>query len=166
MRRSPFQWKKGFFSEKGEAIQWMRGLVRISTGKAIQWRGWGHSLNRRTLKIEKLLSSSPSRKSALSLGELCAFNNANLGVVCPTLLLSSNSLLSVVHELIKVADEPLDVSNRAIRRFRRFRQNPLIQGGPGSVRFGYGLGMERFKRFRFSVLAFLCKKGLLCFSTV
>ena len=27
------------------------------------------------------------------------------------------------------------------------------QGGPGSVRFGYGLGRDRFKRFRFSVLA-------------
>ena len=25
--------------------------------------------------------------------------------------------------------------------------------GPGSVRFGYGLGMERFERFRFLVLA-------------
>ena len=43
----------------------MMGLVRISTGKAIQWRGSGHSLNRRTLKIETLLFSSPSRKSAL-----------------------------------------------------------------------------------------------------
>ena len=28
-----------------------------------------------------------------------------------------------------------------------------MQGGPGSVRFGYGLEMERFKRLRFSVLA-------------
>ena len=60
------QWKKGFSVKRGEAIQWMRGLVRISTGKAIQWRGPGHSVNRRTLKTEKLLSSSPSRKSALS----------------------------------------------------------------------------------------------------
>ena len=51
--------------KRGEAIQWMGGLVRISTGKAIQWRGPGHSVNRRTLKSEKLLSSSPSRKSAL-----------------------------------------------------------------------------------------------------
>ena len=51
--------------KRGEAIQWMRGLVRIDIGKAIQWRGSGHSLNRRTLKIEKLLSSSPSQKSAL-----------------------------------------------------------------------------------------------------
>ena len=25
-----------------------------------------------------------------------------------------------------------------------------FQGGPGSVRFGYGLGVERFKRFWFS----------------
>ena len=47
-----------------EAIQWIGGLVRTSTGKTIQWRGSGHSLNRRTPKIEKLLSSSPSRKSA------------------------------------------------------------------------------------------------------
>ena len=37
MRRSIFQWKKGFSVKRGEAIQWMGGLVRISTGKAIQW---------------------------------------------------------------------------------------------------------------------------------
>ena len=43
-------------------------MVRISTGKAIQSRGSGHSLNRRTLKTEKLLSSSHSRKSALMSG--------------------------------------------------------------------------------------------------
>ena len=71
MRRSTFlRGKKGGFSVKGgEAIQWIRGVVRISTGKAIQWRGPGHSLNRRTLKTEKLLSSSPSRKSALIFSE-------------------------------------------------------------------------------------------------
>ena len=60
-----FSEKRGFQWNRGEAIQWIRGLVRISTGNAIQWRGSGHSLNRRTLKTEKLLSSSPSRKSAL-----------------------------------------------------------------------------------------------------
>ena len=27
------------------------------------------------------------------------------------------------------------------------------QGGPGSVRFGYGVAMERFEQFRFSVPA-------------
>ena len=68
-KRFFFQWKV----KRGEAIQWMRGLVRISTGKEIQsrgpglsvstgkeiqWRGPGHSVNRRTLKTEKLLSSS------------------------------------------------------------------------------------------------------------
>ena len=38
------------------------------------------------------------------------------------------------------------------------------QGGPGSVRFGYGLGMERFKRLRFSVLVrFLWKEKVLFF---
>ena len=31
----------------------MRGLLRISTGKAIQWRDSGHSVNRRTLKTKK-----------------------------------------------------------------------------------------------------------------
>ena len=66
MRRSTFQWtKKGFSVKRGEAIQWMRGLVRMSIGKATQWRGSGHSLNSWTMKTEKLLSSSPSRKSAL-----------------------------------------------------------------------------------------------------
>ena len=32
-------------------------------------------------------------------------------------------------------------------------QNQGGPGSPGSVRFGYGLGMERFERFRFSVPA-------------
>ena len=59
-----FSEKKGVFSEEGGGIQWMRRLVRISTGKAIQWRGPGHSVNRRTPKIEKLLSKSTSQKSA------------------------------------------------------------------------------------------------------
>ena len=59
-----FSEKTGFSVKRGEAIQWIRGLVRISTGKAIQWRGLGHSLNRRALKTEKLLSSSPAQKSA------------------------------------------------------------------------------------------------------
>ena len=36
-----------------------------------------------------------------------------------------------------------------------------LQGGPGSVRFGYGLGMERFERFRFSVPAVPLRRGLL-----
>ena len=41
----------------------------------------------------------------------------------------------------------------------------LVQGGPGSVRFGYGLGMERFERFRFSVPAVPLRRGLFwCFS--
>ena len=37
-----------------------------------------------------------------------------------------------------------------------------MQGGP--VRFGCGLGMERFERFRFSVLAVLLQKGFFCVS--
>ena len=44
------------------------------------------------------------------------------------------------------------------------RTDHQIQGGPGSVRFGYGLGMERFKRFRFSVLAVPLQKGFFCVS--
>ena len=35
------------------------------------------------------------------------------------------------------------------------------QGGPGSVQFGYGLGVERFERFRFSVLAVPLWRGVL-----
>ena len=38
------------------------------------------------------------------------------------------------------------------------------QGGPGSVRFGYGLGMERFERFWFSVSAVPLRSGFLCVS--
>ena len=33
---TPFSEEKGFSVKKGEAIQGIRGLVRISTGKAIQ----------------------------------------------------------------------------------------------------------------------------------
>ena len=66
MRRSTFQWKKGLFSEKGEAMQWMRNLERICTGKAIQWSRPGHSVNRSALKTEKLLCWFPSPKSALT----------------------------------------------------------------------------------------------------
>ena len=40
----------------------------------------------------------------------------------------------------------------------------MIQGGLGSVRFGYGLGIERFERFRFSVLAVPLQKGFFCVS--
>ena len=36
------------------------------------------------------------------------------------------------------------------------------QGGPGSVRFGYGSGVERFERFRFSVPAVPLQKGFFC----
>ena len=36
--------------------------------------------------------------------------------------------------------------------------------GPGSVWFGYGLGVERFERFRFSVTAVPMQKGFFCVS--
>ena len=39
-----------------------------------------------------------------------------------------------------------------------------MQGGPGSVRFGYGLGMERFERFRFSVPPVPLRRGFFCVS--
>ena len=35
---------------------------------------------------------------------------------------------------------------------------------PVRLRFGYGLGMERFERFRFSVPAVLLRRGCLCFA--
>ena len=70
---SPLRWakeklrgnKKTFSVKRRKIISEGGGLVRISTRKAIQCKGPGHSVNRRTLKVEKLLSSSPSRKSAL-----------------------------------------------------------------------------------------------------
>ena len=37
-------------------------------------------------------------------------------------------------------------------------------GGLGSVRFSYGLGVERFERFRFSVAAVPLQKGFFCVS--
>ena len=36
----------------------------------------------------------------------------------------------------------------------------MSQGGPGSVRFGCGLGLGRFERFRFSVPAVPLEKGI------
>ena len=63
MRRSAFQLKTGVFSEKGEAIQ---------------WRGPVHSVNCRTLKTEKLLSSSPSRNSALNMPPIFPSNTLHL----------------------------------------------------------------------------------------
>ena len=44
--------EKRLFTEWGQGIQWMKALVGNSTGKAIHWRGFGHSVNRQTLKIE------------------------------------------------------------------------------------------------------------------
>ena len=62
-----FSVKKGVFSAKGGGNSVNEGFGKdfYRKGKS-QRRGSGHSLNRRTLKIEKLLSSSPSQKSALS----------------------------------------------------------------------------------------------------
>ena len=53
-----------FFTGWGQGIQWMRALVRKSIGKAIQWRGFGHSVNRRTLWIE-IFCAHPLPKSLL-----------------------------------------------------------------------------------------------------
>ena len=87
--------KKGVSVKRGEAIQWMRGLVRISTGKAIQWRAPGNSVNRRALKTEKLLSSSPFPKSALidaspgplGRGYFCVGSGASLSNEVPSVVL-------------------------------------------------------------------------------
>ena len=49
--------------------------------KAIQRRGPGHSVNRRTLKTEKLLCSSPSRKSALMETLDCLSPSRNLFIL-------------------------------------------------------------------------------------
>ena len=50
------------------------------------------------------------------------------------------------------------------RPFFPFFPGAQKQGGPGSVRFGYGLGMERFERFRFLVPAVPLRRGFLCVS--
>ena len=60
------------------------------------------------------------------------------------------------------------LKNKAIPEKQKARNSKKqkTQGGPGSVRFGYGLGMERFERFRFSVPAVPLRRGFLCvFST-
>ena len=48
-----------------------------------------------------------------------------------------------------------------VQLFRSISQN---QGCTGSVRFGYGLGVEGFERFRFSVLAVPLQNGFFCVS--
>ena len=50
-------------TEWGQGIQWMKALVRNSTGKAIQWRGFGHSVICWTLRYWNLLRPSPSQIS-------------------------------------------------------------------------------------------------------
>ena len=57
------------------------------------------------------------------------------GAVCAPILLHSGSVLFVFN------------SSRSLYRC------VYLQGGPASVRFGYGSGVERFERFRFSVPA-------------
>ena len=54
-------------------------------------------------------------------------------------------------------------TNRGRKRKKTINQTFC---SPGSVRFGYGLGLERFERFRFSVLAVLLRRIFLCFSRV
>ena len=44
------------------------------------------------------------------------------------------------------------------------KKSRQIQGGPGSVGFGYGLEIERFERFRFSVPAVPLQKRFFCIS--
>ena len=51
--------------------------------------------------------------------------------------------------------------------FEHLRKIKLKAPGLAPVRFGYGSGVERFERFRFSVPAVsLQKKVFVCFSTV
>ena len=56
--------EKRLFTEWGPGIQWMKVLVRNSTEKTIQWRGFSHSVNRWTLKIE-IFCTHPLPKSPL-----------------------------------------------------------------------------------------------------
>ena len=50
------------------------------------------------------------------------------------------------------------------RLFLKVGPKSLTQGGPGSVRFGYSLEMERFERFWFPVPAVPLQKGFFCIS--
>ena len=54
-----------------------------------------------------------------------------------------------------------DLQKESWNNYSRCGKN---QGPPGSVRFGYGLEMERFKRFRFSVRAVPLQKGFFSIS--
>ena len=63
--------RSAFFTEWGRGIQWVKASVRKYTGKAIQWKGWGCSVNRRTLKI-KCFCAHPLLKCRLLPSMSCA----------------------------------------------------------------------------------------------
>ena len=54
-----------FSVKRGESIQWMGCWLRICTGKAIQWRGPGHSVNRQTLKTFRSCCPHPLPENRL-----------------------------------------------------------------------------------------------------
>ena len=81
--------EKRLFTEWGEGIQWMKALVRNATGKAIQWRGPGHSVIRRALKTEFFCASSlqiSASKSRIQQASFFAviFYLKLIRVLCPT----------------------------------------------------------------------------------
>ena len=63
MRRSRTQWREAPFHWMGSRHSVNEGTGK-ELGKAIQWRGLGHSANRRTLKI-KIFCAHPLPKSPL-----------------------------------------------------------------------------------------------------
>ena len=88
MRRSAFQWKKGFSVKRGEAIQWVRGLVRLSTGKAIQWRGSGPFTELPDSENLKSCCPHPLPENRLLVFCCCRRRRRSLVVLVSALLLS------------------------------------------------------------------------------
>ena len=158
-----FSEKKGFSVKRGEAIQWMGGLVRISTGKAIQWRGPGDSVNRRTLKSEKLLSSSPSRKSALRMVAkmLVVFSHAPTSVAS---LLQASSFGGLRRVVAVCGPNPLHPCARCTIGTSRITFNFFGSAKTDPVRFKWGFGEVLLKdKFAFkSLFKVLCPRRENC----
>ena len=103
MWRSRTSEEKRLFTEWGQGVQWMKALVRNSSGiskpkqsKAIHWRGFGQSVNRRTLRIE-IFCAHPLPKSPLLVKAALTLNRLRFRLAIPNrfsaILLRFTSLL-------------------------------------------------------------------------
>ena len=106
-----------------------------------------------------------SRSQSCSQGQVCHWGLLKGPNSFKSVIFSLESNKNKIHfELWLGSEDASDCIMLGQGCLRALLENNLFQGGPGSVRFGYGLEMERFKRFRFSVPAVPLQKGIFCIS--